>query len=252
MLTDLASGGAPAPIGHEEMFEPLLDPHRGKPDWQLLTPEALKKATDFAGLDPAVLMGDHAPTSDALPDKHAALASLFDEFQEAGPTGTEAEAEGQDGGDGAALHVAEQHEREIAALKADHFNELAGLQVRHDQEIVALLAERLTGIEANVAAEAERQVVAILQSVLSDTVARQSIAALSQELKDLLARGTIRRVLAHGPKSLYDQLAASMAESEIEIDHVESDAPDLTVEVDHKILVTRLSEWAVSVSECLP
>jgi hypothetical protein len=116
----------------------------------------------------------------------------------------------------------------------------------------AQLAEK---IEAGVAVAGDRlirvvgdTVAAVLEPILTATMARRSVDALCERLRSIAKPGSGTKLRLTGSRALFDTLAARLSARDWVFDFTEGNDVDLSIEIDSTIIETRLGEWAALIA----
>jgi len=147
--------------------------------------------------------------------------------------------------------LAAENEAALAAERERHAAEIAEISRRHGEESGAGLEAGLREIEARVTETVTGTVARILGPIVSDEVLKRSIDELARTIGEALEDADAFTIRVSGPPSLFSALASKMGEKSKHLRHLETDAADLTVDVNGSLMETRLAEWQAAVHEAL-
>ena len=151
----------------------------------------------------------------------------------------------------AALEAArKEFEQQRAAEREAHEKHLAAREAEIAETTSKALAERLTtGLgELNdaIAGHAAR----VLLRFLDRAIRERAIGELTETVAALVVGGEAARVRVSGPADLVDRLGPALgavASVEVQV----SDAPDVSIVIDHTIIETRIGAWLEQTSRAV-
>ena len=144
-----------------------------------------------------------------------------------------------------------RHDAEMAALKEAHRAEIDALTTRYEQDYAAALAERFSGLTAEVADLVASQAAQVLAPIMNDVLTRGAIADLARMIAAGLHGDEGMTITVKGPVSLFQQLESHFTDPVPVFRHIEMQDVDLTVEFGETVLVTRMAAWADTVRKVL-
>lgn len=143
----------------------------------------------------------------------------------------------------------------VAALEAELALARSGYSEEKERLVAAHRAQLAEKIEAGVADAGDRlvriigdTVAAVLEPILTETLARCSVEALCERLRAIAKPGAGLRLRLTGSRALFDTLAARLSAVDWVFDFTEGDDVDLSIEIDSTIIETRLGEWAALIA----
>lgn len=160
----------------------------------------------------------------------------------------EAYAEGHEA---AEQELREQFEAERQTLEARHREEIDALQRAHDAATSRLIADGLRLIATDIAASVGEQAMAALAPLVSRDIAENAVKDLARLIEDAILAGEVGVITVKGRRDLFDILKAELPECAGQLNHVEADDLDLTVDIAETVLVTRISAFAASLKKVL-
>jgi hypothetical protein len=150
---------------------------------------------------------------------------------------------------------AESLRRRVAVLEAELALARSGYGEERERLVAAHRAQLAEKIEAGVADAGDRlvrivgdTVAAVLEPILTETLARRSVDALCERLRAIARPGAGLRLRLTGSRALFDTLAARLSARDWVFDFTEGDDVDLSIEIDSTIIETRLGAWAALIA----
>lgn len=143
----------------------------------------------------------------------------------------------------------------VTALEAELALAHSGYSEERERLLAAHRAQLAEKIEAGVADAGDRlvrivgdTVAAVLEPILTETLARRSVDALCERLRAIARPGAGLRLRLTGSRALFDTLAARLSARDWVFDFTEGDDVDLSIEIDSTIIETRLGAWAALIA----
>ena len=106
---------------------------------------------------------------------------------------------------------------------------------------------KVADLIANGLAEIERRtsdaVARILRPFLKDAVANQAVAELAEQIGKLRVAGRPSLMRIRGPERLLQALRARLTSLAVEVEYVEEDGVEVTVEADHTTISSEIAAW---------
>lgn len=141
-------------------------------------------------------------------------------------------------------------EAERKELVAAHLEEMTAIEARQAEQNAGRIQAGLRNIADSLASAISEQVAAVLAPVMTEELTRNAVAELARTIVELLPDDEVVSIVVHGPKALFEILEAE-PEMPVDMRFVENNDIDLVVEVDDRVLVTRLSAWAASLEKVM-
>jgi len=224
-LPDLSSGEVPEQSPHE--FQPLFD-NRHPVD-------------EFAGLFEEDRR-EKSPPEPATPDPLA----QFSDFAEATAPNQSRDFEAAKP---ATIDLAE-HEAIIEDLNKHHADMIE--EVKQSQ--VADLVEKADGLRSSLLSELsqslEESVGRALAPLAQRLLQQEALDQLVSELSDIIKAGAVEQLSLHGPRTMIEDLAAKFEGLHVSLVACEQ-GYDLTAQVNHAAVATKLDDWSERLSELL-
>ena len=145
----------------------------------------------------------------------------------------------------------EEHEAALEALRLEHAQEIERLQTEHKEQILQHLENLQSGIVEDLANRIELELATSLSPMFQKDVARSNLEQLIAEIKRLVQTEAVERIQLSGPDILVTGVSMALAGSNLKIDVEKTDAPDLLVHLNQKILSTSIGDWSRKVEEAL-
>lgn len=142
-----------------------------------------------------------------------------------------------------------RHAESLAAMREAHATVVADIEERHDRETIGVIHQRFQDMTETLANGLAEQTLKVLLPVLDEAVTRNALETLADHIRTAILREKAATVVVHGPERLREPLFRLFDADEIDIRFDEQDTLDLTVEVDETVFLTRLGQWAQSLSE---
>jgi len=143
------------------------------------------------------------------------------------------------------------HAEALARERASHAQAIADLTHRQGEELGRLVSEGMETIVTRLVDTTAETVARILALTLSEEMQKRALDALADTLRATLDREAPLRIRISGPRTLYEPLAGAMGDLAVRLDYRETDAFDLTVEFDERVLETRLAEWRETLAQVM-
>lgn len=143
------------------------------------------------------------------------------------------------------------HAAELEALRQMHAAEIDGVLRRIGETAGETIALRLGEMEERIGHQAATATARILGSFLSDELQKRSMETLAQYIMDAVAERETFRIDIRGPQSLFEALQVALGDQAGNLGFIEAPGFDISVSIDGNLFETRLSEWAVVLSEIL-
>lgn len=140
-------------------------------------------------------------------------------------------------------------EAEIADERQKHAAEIAELVARHEQESVAMIHTRFHEMTGEIAQGLADRTLQILLPMLGAQLAERAVRDLHELAMQALKDREVAQATVRGDARLIGRLKPLFASDSIEVKYIESDAVDITVEIEDAVLVTRLETWAQALAE---
>lgn len=145
----------------------------------------------------------------------------------------------------------ENHDAAIEALRQEHAQEIERLQAEHKDQVLQHLESMQKGLVDELANRIELELATSLAPLFQKDVARNSLEQLVAEVKRLIQSEAVERIQISGPSTLATATSMALAGSNLKIDVETTDAPDLLVHLNHKILSTGIGDWSRKIEEAL-
>lgn len=143
------------------------------------------------------------------------------------------------------------HRQQIEALLASHAQAEAEMSAAFEQKMTEELADALPRVAADVQELLATHVMNTLRPILDAAITDRAVESLAQTVRSVFAgEGGIELVLK-GPGALAEKLRERLVGLDLDFKHIEAAGPDLSVEHDDTVLMTRLSAWRESIEELL-
>lgn len=156
-----------------------------------------------------------------------------------------------EGHEAAERELREQYDSDRQALEARHREEIEALQQAHDAATSRLIADGLRMIATDIAASVGEQAMAALAPLISRDIAENAVKDLARLIEDAILNGEAGVITVKGRRDLFEILKAELPESAGQLNHVDADDLDLTVDIAETVLVTRISAFAASLRKVL-
>jgi hypothetical protein len=129
---------------------------------------------------------------------------------------------------------------------------LAERERRHNEGVATIVAEQLKAaideIEARISTEVSRAVARFLSGAIRD----RALNELADTVRALTLHGEATRLHVSGPPALLEAVQARLAEAGFAAaDLTETDAAELTVNLDDTVIATRIGAWMDRVTAAL-
>lgn len=143
------------------------------------------------------------------------------------------------------------HRQQMEALIASHAQAEAEISAALEQKMAEQLADALPRVAADVQELLATHVMNTLRPILDAAMTDRAVDSLAQTVRTVFAGEGGIELLLKGPGSLAEKLRERLVGLDLDFKHVEAPGPDLSVEHDDTVLMTRLSAWRESVEELL-
>lgn len=141
------------------------------------------------------------------------------------------------------------HAQELAALREAHASEMEAIAAAHESEAIGTIHARFHEMTQMLSQQLAEQTLQVLLPVFQEHLSQLAVAALASSVRDTLHQAGSSAVVVRGPAHLYARLRPLFEADAIESRFIESDALDVSVEINETVLVTRLAAWAQSLVE---
>ncbi len=144
-----------------------------------------------------------------------------------------------------------EHDAALAAERERHAAEIAEINRSHGQEIGTRIESGLAEIETRLNKSVTDAVARILAPIIGEDIMKRSIDDLAATIGEAIGDADAIAIHVSGPMSLFSALAEKLGEKAKHLRHRETDAVDLTVDVEGSLLATRLADWQATVHEAM-
>ncbi|MBA5724078.1 hypothetical protein [Candidatus Liberibacter sp.] len=145
----------------------------------------------------------------------------------------------------------EDWESKIAVLQEAHLSEISDLRAKFEAYTGEMISIALKDVVKSLSNSLEREVVRILMTVLEVGLARKSAVELAKCVTDFLKKGECDWITVHGSKSLHKLIKKHLGEYSSMVRYKVSDEMELSTEISHCLITTRLESWATDVKKIL-
>ena len=212
---------------------------------QAATAAVFRRSSALSVAEPAAMMEPEAQETSMEPPPSRKGAALFRPREAPPPIDIEAKmAEAyhrgvQEGLDAARAEAATARAMERAELQKRAVVERLDFQMNEYAKVADLIANGLAEIERRTSDAVAR----ILRPFLKDAVANQAVAELAEQIGKLRVAGRPSLMRIRGPERLLQALRARLTSLAVEVEYVEEDGVEVTVEADHTTISSEIAAW---------
>ncbi|MDB5525944.1 MAG: hypothetical protein JWM58_3707 [Rhizobium sp.] len=142
-----------------------------------------------------------------------------------------------------------RHAEEIETLREMHALQLRELADTHESETIWMIHTRFHEMTLAISQTIAEQTLQVLLPVFEEEFCRRSIAHLAELVRTALSEAEVATVVIRGPERLYIRLKPLLEMDGVQTRFIESISPDISVEINDAVLVTRLASWTQALSE---
>jgi flagellar biosynthesis/type III secretory pathway protein FliH len=154
----------------------------------------------------------------------------------------------REGAEAARAEDAESLAREETKLRDRALEERVDFQLNEYARLAEVIANGLAEIEERIAASVTR----ILAPLLTTEMTKRIIDELGDDVARLCSGGSPGLVKIRGPERLLAALRERVADLPAEVELVEEDAVEITVEAQHTVIRSQLRPWADLIASLAP
>ena len=163
------------------------------------------------------------------------------------------EAERQEAHEQGYREAAELHENrhaeEIESLREMHAQQLRDLADKHESETIWMIHARFHEMTQAISQTIAEQTLQVLLPVFEEEFCHRSITQLAELVRTALTEATVTTIVVRGPERLYIRLKPLLEMDGVQTRFIESTSPDISVEINDAVLVTRLASWTQALAE---
>lgn len=201
---------------------------------------------DFSRGESAGMGAVHAAAFERMGQASAMPEAIFEEVVDTQGQIDDAYRRGRDD---QSEESAAQHAAAMEAERERHAADIEALRVEY-QEAQAQAIERLfTELRQDVSRAVCDEVAGALVPFLDGELRERAIGRLADLIIGAIGEREVAPVTVSGPRALFEALVSAAGDGAPEWQFKESDAIDLTVDVEGTVFATRLAEWREALKE---
>ena len=144
-----------------------------------------------------------------------------------------------------------EHAAELAAM-ADARTAAEAAMVKHfESEVMKRISSSLSVITGNLERSVSASVFNTLLPILDKEIAGRAVEALAKSVRSAFEEPGGVELVLRGPQALARPLGELLTESGFRVRHIEADGPDIGVEFEDSVFVTRLAAWRDNLEELI-
>lgn len=144
-----------------------------------------------------------------------------------------------------------EHAAELAALEETRKSAEAAMVKQFETEVIRRIATGLSAMTINLDRTVSAAVFNVLLPVVEEQIAARAVEALGRTIKSAFEEPDGVEFVIRGPQSLVKPLGEELARSGFRFRHIEAAGPDVSVEFEDSVFVTRLSAWRDNLEELI-
>lgn len=145
----------------------------------------------------------------------------------------------------------QKHAEELEALRQAHSEELRAAAERHEHDLVWMIHTRFHEMAQSLSQTIADHTLQVLQPLFEEEVCKRSVGQLADIIKRSFLDQPSATIVVRGPTGLYERLKLLIEGQGIECRFIESATPDISVEINETVLVTRIDNWSKAISEAV-
>lgn len=153
------------------------------------------------------------------------------------------------GRDAQADESAAEHAAAMEAERERHAAEIEVLRAQYEEKQAQAIARNFADLRQDVSRTVCDEVAGALVPFLDEELRGRAIGRLAELVVEAIGGRDVAPVTVSGPRTLFDALVAVAGEGAPEWQFRESDAIDLSIDVEGTVFATRLCEWREALKE---